>query len=135
MIGRPSTARLLEVIRHELRDSIGPKLGDDPAAASLHMIDHILDTLARRAAHEVAWMVEETAALTAFGEQAVADLGPGSRTAAALDARRAPVPARSTSPTSRPATRSPARCSRVPSRRPSPSSLAERRRRRRSTRA
>ena len=93
MIGRPSTARLLEVVRQELREAVGPKLGNDPgAAASLHMIDHLLETLAKRAAHEVAWMVEETATLTTFGEEAVAALGEGSRTAAALDALRAAGP-------------------------------------------
>jgi hypothetical protein len=94
MISRPSTERLIEVIRQELRDNIGPKVADDATAvASLAMVDHVLETLARRAAHEIAWMTEETQGLQALGTQVVAAIGSDGPTAEALAALEAKDPA------------------------------------------
>jgi hypothetical protein len=90
MISQPSTERLLEVIRQELRDNIAPKVAaDGSAVASLQMVDHVLETLARRASHEIAWMTEEIQALQGLGEQVVAAIGPDCRTAAAVAALQA----------------------------------------------
>jgi hypothetical protein len=90
MISRPSTERLLEVIRQELRDNIAPKVADDGSAvASLQMVDHVLETLTRRASHESAWMTEEIQALQALGDQVVAAIGPDGHTAAAVAALQA----------------------------------------------
>jgi flagellar biosynthesis component FlhA len=90
MMSRPSTQRLIEVIRQELGDNIAPKLADDGSAlASLQMVDHVLETLARRAAHEVAWMTEEIQALQALGEHVVAAMGSNCRTAEAVAALQA----------------------------------------------
>jgi hypothetical protein len=90
MISRPTTERLIEVIRQELRDNVTPRVANDGSAlASLQMVDHILGTLARRTSHEIAWMTEEIHALQALGEQVVAAIGPECRTAAAVVALQA----------------------------------------------
>jgi hypothetical protein len=90
VICQPTSARLIDVVRQELRENVLPKVADDPAAAgSLHMIDQVLETLNRRAANEIAWMVEETAALEALGARVVAELPHASKTEAALEAFRA----------------------------------------------
>jgi hypothetical protein len=93
MIAQPTTERLIEVVRQELRDNIAPRMADDgPTTAALQMVDQVLETLARRAAHEIAWMTEEIAELTAIGERAAALLPPGSRTTEAVAALGAADP-------------------------------------------
>jgi hypothetical protein len=90
VISQPTSARLIDVVREELRENVLPKVADDPAAAgSLHMIDQVLESLSRRAANEIAWMVEETATLDALGARVVAGLPQATKTAAALEAVRA----------------------------------------------
>ena len=90
MITRPTTAQLIDVVRQELTERVAPVVTDPQVATSLQMVEHILRTLAVRADHEVGWMVEETAAIEAVGQQ-VADSGlPGAAAVAdALDAFRA----------------------------------------------
>jgi hypothetical protein len=90
VITQPTSARLIDVVREELRENVLPKVAEDPAAAgSLHMIDQVLETLSRRATNEIAWMVEEVATLDALGERVAADVPAASKTAAAVDALRA----------------------------------------------
>ena len=92
MITQPSTARILRVIQQELRDNVLPMVTDPQALANLQMIEHILGTLAVRADHEIAWMIEEIDALDAVGEQVVAQEPGATKVAAALDESRwAPV--------------------------------------------
>jgi hypothetical protein len=90
VITQPTSARLIDVVREELRTNVLPKVADDPAAAgSLQMIDQVLETLSRRATNEIAWMVEEIATLDALGARIVAELPQAAKTGAALDALRA----------------------------------------------
>jgi len=89
MITQPTTARLIEVVRQELREQIAPVLGDPQTQASLQMIDHVLSTIAVRAQHEVAWMVEETAAMCRLGHDVLAAHPEASGVAAALVATEA----------------------------------------------
>jgi hypothetical protein len=77
MITRPSTTQLLDVVRQELADKVAPAVNDPQVATSLHMIDHILRTLAVRAEHELGWMAEEMAAIEAVGERVAASGLPG----------------------------------------------------------
>ncbi len=86
MISQPSTTRLIEVIRRELAENVLPAIGDEPARASVQMIDHILSTLAVRVAHEIAWMEEEAAALVALGDRIVEAHPAASRVASAVAA-------------------------------------------------
>jgi len=89
VISKPSTARLIEVVRQELREQIAPALGDPQTQASLQMIDHVLSTIAVRAQHEVAWMVEETTALCRLGHDVLAAHPEADGVAAALAAAEA----------------------------------------------
>jgi hypothetical protein len=83
MIGNPTSDRLLDVVRQELQDNVLPRLAGDPVAtASLQMIDHVLETLSRRVAHEIAWMSEETDEIGRIGTLAKQVLASGSTTSA-----------------------------------------------------
>ena len=84
MITRPTTTQLLDVVRKELTEKVAPAVTDPQVATSLHMIDHILGTLAVRADHELGWMAEEMAAIEAVGERVAASTRPGA--AAVADA-------------------------------------------------
>lgn len=77
MISRPTTTQLLEVVRKELADTVAPAVTDPQVATSLHMIDHILRTLAVRADHELGWMAEEMAAIERVGQRVAASALPG----------------------------------------------------------
>jgi hypothetical protein len=59
VISRPTTAQLIGIVRRELVETVAPAVDDPVVAGSLMMIDHILETLAQRAEHEIAWMLEE----------------------------------------------------------------------------
>jgi hypothetical protein len=59
VISRPTTAQLIGVVRRELAETVAPAVDDPVVAGSLMMIDHLLETFARRAEHEIAWMLEE----------------------------------------------------------------------------
>jgi hypothetical protein len=89
VITQPSSSRLIDVIKQELADNVAPMVTDPQARASLQMIDHILGTLAVRADHEIAWMIEEIAALADVGEQVLEVQPDAERVAAALAALRA----------------------------------------------
>jgi hypothetical protein len=77
MISRPTTTQLLEVVRKELAEKVAPAVTDPQVATSLHMVDHILRTLAVRAEHELGWMAEEMAAIDTVGERVAASGLPG----------------------------------------------------------
>ncbi len=65
MLARPSTDQVLEAIANDLRDVVAPACTDDRATVLLGQVDQLLRRLARRAAHEIAWMHEEMAAIDA----------------------------------------------------------------------
>ncbi len=72
MISRPTTDRLVLDCCAELRESFLPDLTDETKQVQLVMIETVLQNVAVRAAHEIAWMREETAAMQAYAA-AVAD--------------------------------------------------------------
>jgi hypothetical protein len=86
VITQPTATRIIDVVRRELAENVVPVVSDPQAVGSLHMIDHILSTLAVRAEHEIAWLVEETEALEALGRRIVAEAPDATRVAAAVDA-------------------------------------------------
>jgi hypothetical protein len=84
VITQPSSARIIEVLQQELSDHIAPALADPAGEAGMQMIQQILSTLAVRVEHEIAWLVEETAAIEAIAARLV-DANPrAERVAAAL---------------------------------------------------
>jgi hypothetical protein len=69
MITRPTTDALIEDCCRELMEGILPGLTDETLKLRLVMTETVLRNAAVRAAHEIAWMREETAALLAYAEQ------------------------------------------------------------------
>ncbi len=92
MMTQPTSARLLEVVRQELADHIGPAITDPQLAGSLAMVQHILTTLETRTAHEIGWMVEEIEEVEAVAAGIIGEL-PNAPVAEALAQLRAAPPA------------------------------------------
>ena len=82
MITAPTTAQLLSVVRQELAEKVAPAVTDPQVATSLHMIDHILRTLAVRAEHELGWMGEEMSAIENVASRVAASDLPGAASVA-----------------------------------------------------
>ena len=81
MIGRPTTAQvLLDCCR--VLDEVLPTVGDETVQVRLVMLGKVLRNAAVRAAHEVAWMREETGAMESYARTVAAATGDdGLRTA------------------------------------------------------
>ncbi len=75
MITRPTTDVLIEDCCRELMEAILPALTDETLKLRLIMAETVLRNAAVRAAHEIAWMREETAALLAYADQVAARHG------------------------------------------------------------
>lgn len=82
MISRPTTVDLIEDCCRELTEHVLPELTDETLQVRLVMTETVLRNAAVRAAHEIAWMREETAALRAFADD-VAAVHPSDALAAA----------------------------------------------------
>ena len=76
MISRPTTEQILLDCCRELTVNVLPSLTDPTAQVSVIMVEAVLRNTAVRAAHEVAWMREETAEIEAYAH-AVAGQAPG----------------------------------------------------------
>jgi hypothetical protein len=83
MITRPTTDVLIEDCCRELIEGILPGLTDETLKLRLVMTETVLRNAAVRAAHEIAWMRAETAALLAYAERVAARHGSEARSAAA----------------------------------------------------
>src|SRR5213083_2204047 len=68
MISRPGTDQILLECRRELLESILPAIDDDPTKVRVMMLEHVLRNAATRAAHEIAWMNEESKTAIAYAE-------------------------------------------------------------------
>ena len=66
MISRPTTDVLIEDCCRELMEGILPGLTDETLKLRLVMTETVLRNAAVRAAHEIAWMRAETAALVGY---------------------------------------------------------------------
>jgi hypothetical protein len=76
MLSRPTTEQILLDCCRELMTNVLPSLTDATAQVSVIMVETVLRNTAVRAAHEVAWMREETAQIEAY-TRAVAARAPG----------------------------------------------------------
>lgn len=98
MIVKPSTEQVILDCRRELLEVIGPEVLSDAGKISVQMVENVLRNVATRAAHEIAWMHEETIAMESFAydtlraypsavtiDEALADLQAGPRTSLHLD--------------------------------------------------
>lgn len=66
MLTRPTTDQILLDCRLELLSTIDGALTDAPAKIAIQMMENVLRNCAQRAAHEIAWMHEETDAMISF---------------------------------------------------------------------
>ncbi len=81
MIGRPTTAQVLLDCSRVL-DEVLPAVDDETVQVRLVMLGKVLRNAAVRAAHEVAWMREETGAMESYARTVAAATGDdGLRTA------------------------------------------------------
>ena len=85
MLSQPTTDQVIRGIVHDLKAIIEPELHSEPAKVALAMITQILTGCAVRAAHELAWINEESAAI----EQAVGGIDDAETQAALADYRAA----------------------------------------------
>lgn len=66
MIPRPTTEQIARDCARQLLDVVLPAVQGDSASVAVQMLENVLRNVAVRAAHEIAWMTEETAAMEAF---------------------------------------------------------------------
>ena len=66
MISRPTTDQIIEDCCQELLEHFMPLMPDETMQVRLVMIETVLRNAAVRAAHEIAWMREETEAMTDY---------------------------------------------------------------------
>ncbi len=86
MIALPTTAQIILDCRRELLEVIGPEVQSDAGKVSVQMLENVLRNVATRAAHEIAWMREETSSMEAFARDTLAAAPGTSAIAAALAA-------------------------------------------------
>jgi hypothetical protein len=85
VISRPTTEQVLLDCCRVLEDDVLPGMADETMQVRLVMLGKVLRNAAARAAHEVAWMREETAQIDAYA-RAVAAGGGSDGLRTALDA-------------------------------------------------
>jgi hypothetical protein len=88
MLSRPTTEQIILDCCRELTNTVLPALTDQTAQVAAIMVETVLRNTAVRAAHEVAWMREETAEIDGYA-QAVAEQAPGAQTPSADSLRAA----------------------------------------------
>jgi hypothetical protein len=91
MITKPTTDVLIEDCCRELTEAILPVLTDETLKLRLVMAETVLRNAAVRAAHEIAWMRAETAALTGYAARVAARHGSEALRAALADVEAAPA--------------------------------------------
>lgn len=68
MISRPTTDQLIADVCQDLLDAVLPALTDETLQVRVAMAETVLRNAAVRAAHEIAWMTEETATLIEYAK-------------------------------------------------------------------
>ena len=69
MITAPSMPQLLETIRDELGHKVLPEIDDATAKVTVEMMMAVLNQLVVRSENEIAWMLEECAAIDATADE------------------------------------------------------------------
>jgi len=91
VITKPATDVLIEDCCRELMEGILPGLTDETLKLRLVMTETVLRNAAVRAAHEIAWMREETVVLLAYARRVAARHGSAPLRAALADAAAGPA--------------------------------------------
>jgi hypothetical protein len=74
MLSRPTTEQILLDCCRELMTTVLPSLTDATAQVSVIMVETVLRNTAVRAAHEVAWMRDETAEIESYAHEVAAQV-------------------------------------------------------------
>jgi len=87
VLSRPTTDQVLRQVASDLADLVLPHVDGEPARVAVQMMTQLLAGCAQRAAHELAWMHDEMAAI----EAAVGDIDDDATQAALAAFRDAPA--------------------------------------------
>ncbi len=74
MLSRPTTEQILLDCCQELMSGVLPALTDETAIVRVVMVETVMRNMAVRAAHEIAWMREETAAAEEYARAVAAEV-------------------------------------------------------------
>jgi hypothetical protein len=66
MIAKPTTEQILNDCSRELMEVVLPAITDETVQVTVFMMDLVLRNAAKRAAHEIAWMIDEIRELEGF---------------------------------------------------------------------
>ena len=66
MIARPTTEQVARDCARDLLDTVLPTVDTEAAGIVVRMLENVLRNIAVRAAHEIAWMTEETAIMERY---------------------------------------------------------------------
>jgi hypothetical protein len=74
VLSRPTTEQILLDCCNELMTGVLPALTDETAIVRVVMVETVMRNMAVRAAHEIAWMREETAAIKDYARDVAAEI-------------------------------------------------------------
>ena len=89
MLSRPTTDQIILDCRHELLTAVDAAVSDPTVKITIQMLENVLRNVAERAAHEIAWMHEETDLMIGFANEVQSTLGKSDELTAALSAYHA----------------------------------------------
>ncbi len=92
MITQPNIPRLLASIQTELTENVLPKIDDATTKVNVEMMTALLSALTIRTENEIAWMLEESAAIEAAADELLPNLPDTEAATTALEAHRASPP-------------------------------------------
>ena len=93
MITQPTIPQLLDTMRAELTERVLPLLDDPATKVNVEMVTAVMSALSVRTENEIAWMLEESAAIAAAAEELLPSLNDSAAVIEALEAHRASPPA------------------------------------------
>lgn len=86
MLSRPTTDQIIIDCRHELLTAVDAAVTDPTVKITIQMLENVLRNVAERAAHEIAWMREETDLMIGFAIEVQSILGASPELTQALQA-------------------------------------------------
>lgn len=92
MITQPTIPQLLETIRDELAEKIMPLIDDPTTKVNGEMIGALLNALVVRSENEIAWMLDESAAIESAATELIPTLSNSEAVSEALDIHQASPP-------------------------------------------
>lgn len=75
MLSKPTTQQIILDCRRELLETVDPAVSDPAVKVAIQMLENVLRNCAERAAHEIAWMREESDMMMAYARDVRAALG------------------------------------------------------------